>query len=1113
MENKLVIELLSNIHDFSKLFCECKVKLKDEDFLLLFSLISQKREYRSMFGSRFFPQKVTNLIFLKNVPLLYNNEKYMEDIAFCNTYEMRYLINLVLFYKNKINYFCKMRDRFEKAVMYSRYEEAEFVLKEVFDKLGYSFWYIEARLLLSKVTGENTFLCALLNELELSNDLNVIKTYILILEDKISLDINQRLFNERFEDRCNKLKDKNDNLTNCLTEYIMFSCFEKIIINENLLRNLLTSSSYLSLVDSYILLEKIISRMISVGICCKKKEILCDNILKLIEKMSEDIDWTGWNNILVLNGHNKYVKINQEKLEVHHALKLFCEQKENECTDFCLNILHKYSNNLSVINLLAKCNVMAINGLCGKIVNILEKLYIKETDDYSFNSLIVECNIYIRFFSFFSFGNGLSVLVKQEIESQIPSIKEQYVMSLINYNFTPSKMVFFLPENNRLEFIENYRNQLKELYFCDWQMSTYEELRTDYVKEFIMDNISRKIIRLFNSDSNNIINEYKKSSINIINLKDRIYNTMLIKLLFDIFVSQKEYINAINIYLDAYFTSKIMVRKIDYKNLNRKLTYAVRESLESNIQYCVYIDITKFGKNYNEDVSEEVMNSFKRVLQRMQLDRPSNIVWPDSLREKQLVSYFWFNICEREVIGRLLPPFYIQQDIDDERLAIIEKLLIYYKEIGDERDLSYLINEKNKIEKERDLENISNCLNRGKINIGAINYKNETNDSLVLAVDRGVNYTAVLDNNNIDSGIFQEFIDTFAIIKKNYALEIDKMISVNIRHGILENELIRYFKKNGLCAKYEDNQKEKEYLKKFFAAMYKFIEELNENYIMASYKDKPKGISLYFDELLLKNNIYRLREIKTPDDLKQICLEFLNAKLKDELVRLGEIVYNKLYVGINENLDNIIINSQSIYTNQAIQCKDKLEYELSKIRDWFSFAENVSEMYKFNAWIEQLKEDYPYINIKSNAPDEFMLNSSRLNDMDILFHNLILNIFKHSGFEEDDSLLDVNAIINYKFINRKNIISLLLSNTVSQSKEKEDILSDIKMIKLLINQGEKEVSCLGDRKSGYKKIIRLLNRNYNNFWKLDPDYDDVNKKFIVKLEIEYEENNEESISS
>ena len=181
MDNKLVYKLLSNPQNFSQLLCECKVKLKDEDFTLLFRLIGQKKEYKNMFGNRFFPQKSKNLIYIKNSPLLYNNEKYKDDIAFCSENEMRYLIHLILFYIDKINYFCIKRDQFEKAVMCSQYEEAERVLKEIYDKVGYSFWYIEARLLLLEVTKVNTFLGDFLNELEISNDLSIIKTYILIL--------------------------------------------------------------------------------------------------------------------------------------------------------------------------------------------------------------------------------------------------------------------------------------------------------------------------------------------------------------------------------------------------------------------------------------------------------------------------------------------------------------------------------------------------------------------------------------------------------------------------------------------------------------------------------------------------------------------------------------------------------------------------------------------------------------------------------------------------------------------------------------------------------------------------------------------------------------------
>ena len=48
-------------------------------------------------------------------------------------------------------------------------------------------------------------------------------------------------------------------------------------------------------------------------------------------------------------------------------------------------------------------------------------------------------------------------------------------------------------------------------------------------------------------------------------LQDRFFNSIVIKYLFDAYVRNKEYLQAIKVYLDAFFVSKVMVRKIDYK--------------------------------------------------------------------------------------------------------------------------------------------------------------------------------------------------------------------------------------------------------------------------------------------------------------------------------------------------------------------------------------------------------------------------------------------------------------------------------------------------------------------------------------------------------------------
>lgn len=50
-------------YKFSRLFCDCKVKLENEDFLSLFKLLSQKKQYKNLFNNRnFFPIKLKDII-------------------------------------------------------------------------------------------------------------------------------------------------------------------------------------------------------------------------------------------------------------------------------------------------------------------------------------------------------------------------------------------------------------------------------------------------------------------------------------------------------------------------------------------------------------------------------------------------------------------------------------------------------------------------------------------------------------------------------------------------------------------------------------------------------------------------------------------------------------------------------------------------------------------------------------------------------------------------------------------------------------------------------------------------------------------------------------------
>ena len=70
-------------------------------------------------------------------------------------------------------------------------------------------------------------------------------------------------------------------------------------------------------------------------------------ILLLVKKLQQNIPYQIWNNIITLLDDENYIKVIEEKLIVHNALKLYCENKYDECASECRKQLEIYSNNIS----------------------------------------------------------------------------------------------------------------------------------------------------------------------------------------------------------------------------------------------------------------------------------------------------------------------------------------------------------------------------------------------------------------------------------------------------------------------------------------------------------------------------------------------------------------------------------------------------------------------------------------------------------------------------------------------------------------------------------------------------------------------------------------------
>lgn len=1093
---EILISMLKN-KDFRKSFYMLKSSYNLYDMLNVLQKAIENKKYKYLLIDEMYPQSYNDIHINEVIPNIYQvEEKLLED----NCKELTFLALLMILNKDKVCRFIQLRKQFEKEYMSGNTTAGDGILSIVEEEFGYSYWFVESKLMLMGYTTRANSFKYYVELMENCTD-EKIKIYMQIIRDKVAEDIGQRYFDSKLDTYFEKLDEISDDLNFCnyFKDYIRTMCYYNEKLSPNLLRNLLSMSCHLGIIDKFILFEKIIVRM-SATLAFEENINNRRLILLLVKKMQQNIPYQTWNNIITLLDDENYIKVIEEKLIVHNALKLYCENKYDECASECRKQLEIYSNNISLINLLAKCtDKFNENRQFEKIAALLNDLYRKEGTSFKVAKEISGYDVYERIYSNLTFGMSLFVIIEHELECNIKYEKLIYLSALLMYTFTPSKLVFFLPDSKKEKFIKKYRNYCEPLYLCDWAASTYTEVNSEMINNFVSDNTSNKLYEVKIASLETLEKYYNMTNFSENGKKKKEINTFLVKKLFDAYIEEKRFIDAIRIYLDAVFSSGYLVRTTDYKKLNKKLVHNVRRTLENNIEYCVYISITRFGVNYAEDTSEYVVSSYKQIMNKNGQLLPSKLEWPIDEKSKMCLAYFLFNVCNKNVLGRVLN---LEQDVNDERIAIIEKLLNYYEKFSDEDAISTLSFEKKKITQENETLSITNCIHKGKINTNWISLKDATDDAMVVTFERIK--VLLADNDQMMEEAFHEFIEGFTEIKKDYVQEINRLLSICIRHGTLEYYLVSYFNKRGIVIDSDKQEVTIAAIEDFFSSIYLLIKTVNCNNICFTDKKSFGDFgSLYIEEEVLKNAFIEQKRFMQPIDLKNTYLYILENKLENELEKLGENVYNFLKREIFSKLkilDKYVDNSMH---DNVKMCIDQLEAGLQQLKEWFAVAQNQATPYKFETWLEVLKSDYACLEISKSKFSDFIINGNSVLCLHNVFNNFLFNVIRHSGYSEVDPRLKLTLKIEQESdVDEQRKIRFRITNRVSRNKNQEVILKDIEEIKKLIFFKKDIQKYQNDEgKSGYKKIIRLLERGFIDCWDLRVGYECDIREFWVDLNI------------
>lgn len=1090
-------------HIIAGVFGRRKVSMRDiqnikkidniQDMRLIMSII-----YKNPKVSIFFKRKIMdyNDLLLCDVDHIFTGECREEVLIKEIEGELNYLTVQILLNYNVIQEFFRIRHDFECSFMRGNFKNALRIVNEFEQRYGYSFWSIDCNisaLSFEDVNQANKFCDKVIDS---CNDFSI-KAYIDIERYRFLKDVTGSYFKAQFGSILQEYdeEERDSNFKEAFKDYLRINTdigrgFDLVDI-----RSLLIISNYVPLIDKYIILEKIIGWLSSEAVYQESKLRNC--IVKCSVLLNKKLDIPFWQNICnLLTGQIKIV-IMEEKIIINKGLRLFCAGKVKESYDYCIQMLEQYSNCFPLINLLAKsgdCNIKGIPYL--ELAWLIRKIYMKEGKNTNFINIIELCNIYERIFSFFSFGDNLGVIIENETTPIMLQGKMSYVNALLCSNFIPSKLAFFLPESKREKFIEKYKFLAGELFFCDWQIATYSEAKKTFLLKYVCDETSYLLNEIKNEKYDEKLFDNNMKDENILNRN--ICKSFMLKRQFDIAVAENDLFKAIDIYVKAYFISEWMVIKIDCNKINEKITRKLKGYLENQLSYCIYAYITRFELSKGESISETVVNSCRKIIKKTSESIVDFRVPQEELEKKKTI-YFLRNICTYDVLRRVKMGASLVQELYSERIQIIDKILPYYESAKEREDVNALKKEKKEILSKIEYLDIAKCINKGKINTSWIVFSEEAEGAMISVYNM---YYNMIHCNTISS-----YVNAFAIVKKDYVQEINRILSITIRHGILEGELLRFLKRTKNTEYKYLSEKTKKNFEKFYKKIHDLIDLLLRDYLVCTYKyEKDTKLLLFVDEEILIKSFHGLpKSIDGPEDIRIIFKDILDCELEKRLPDWGKKVCTYIDKEIRKNLKELYDSSEDDVKTYVNKVSDLLGEEIEKVQNWFNVTENQNITYRLATLGEMLKKEWESVQVYTNIDNKLIVSGNIINFLYTIIRELIWNAEKYSGYKEDDSEFYITINMN---IEDENIIFEVINN-IERHIILEEVDKNIKILQQVIKSVEKSDEKIFNRKdisegkSGYKKIVKLLKRNYDGKYQMEPKRS--GNEFIIKIALALEE--------
>ena len=1073
----------------NSLLPQIKRQYGDKGFKDAVTTILTNTNFRDYFFKELFPRTVEGIITEDCIPISFKDHEITERNIIN---EILCIISLMCCFDERIRTFDSLRKKYEKALFCGNYQEADDALEEVKTIFGFSFWYIESKMLTIQYNHNQIDANKFYQEAKKGTNNSFIKTYIRMLWRKTNI---HESYKDSYSFICNKSRIINDDsiMPYFFKTYFAYNSvdFNMLSLNNKQVFCLLNAATYLNLIDMYILIDSIIVSILSnssFGSDSKQQLILRISTLDYCFYCKKTCD-------LIMNQINYHDELTTK---ISRLKKLLGENNHNELEKIVSNDNSMYYYSFEFLHIISKIQIIHpsslanSNSLGEEIINVLKDLYLKTCSYHEFVSIQEKINrlVLILFnsrmrFSFYSF-----------VCENFYGYEFNHIQSIISseyYNHNALKL--YNTECDKHLFFSRFGN-----WESDWghQITKNEDL--------LYDNTTKELYKkqCANIDSNCSISSYFEDFNDCVL---PIVNSRIYEKLYRYYIKSSLIDLAISLYVDLQFRSKLLVASFDTNEIDNKCYGNQLRDLKDNFDFCLYAHITNFrngeGFKFNHQVSKCVL----AILKAKGIGFPSNIHIQDNAThlEKMKLAYFFRHICEPELLLSILSGYSINDDeqviryekVYEERIKVLKISLELEESEKEKEEINYQIQKA-----EKEINNLKTyelepyMVSSAKIFSNSIYVSDE--DIIIPFYN---NIQRIVENGKTDnlydftSGEFSLFKNPFIKYKKAFIHSLDNKIGVYIRHGFFKQEILGFFVSKEMAYKSCDshstniNEQKKEFSLKLHDVINTILDEIKM--LSTSDINKRSINKIYLDNKTISNIASVSINSKNPYEFKEILNSSMVNILDQALINLGNYIQKRVYRLCKE----LIL---SLYPEEVVQndktILESLQELSERIEKWFCFIREGEELCYVEKYCKDLK-----INKKLNYHISEMFPSKislyKLHYIDLILTNLIINAEEHSGLTENELVFSAClSLVDNKFkIYFKNNLSKEID--VEALRKTMDILEDTSNNKNGFDEA--------DKGNGFYYIKNELNSLTGVTWSFAFCRDELPNSFALNYMIDW----------